>query len=199
MRSITVLAQHTDLCTDTMDNPGIHFNLTFEQVQGLANGSFAQIALIEGTVLIVRLASSGAHDHYVRERKPYGRLGRHPYILKYHGGSKVVLSERVIEGLLLQYHRASTLAAVLSHPQLRERPMLSIGRSKLSPRSRLREAGPGQPTTTIDAYKTAFLESCLSAQALQYHRPGLRPHHHLLPLFQSFHPKTRHPLQVRVL
>lgn len=124
-----------------MDNQGIHFRLNCEQGQGLANGSFAHVAL-ESTGVIVRVAFGDAHDHHLRERKPYGRLGRHPYILKYHRGSNVILSERVIEGLLLQYHRASTLAAVLSHPQLHERPTLSIGRTKLSPRSRLREADP---------------------------------------------------------
>lgn len=124
-----------------MDNQGIHFSLNCEQGQGLANGSFAHVAL-EGTGVIVRVASSGAHDHHVRERKPYGRLGRHPNLLEYHGGSNVIWSERVIEGVLLQYHPASTLATVLSHAQLHERPTLSIGRTKLSPRSRLREADP---------------------------------------------------------
>lgn len=101
-----------------MDYPGSNFDeLTFEQVQGVAKGAFAQVALIAGAELVIKVASDGAHDHFIREKRVYGRLGRHPYILRYYGESKVVSSERVMVGLLLQYHPAGTLAGMLSQQQ----------------------------------------------------------------------------------
>ncbi len=111
-----VLTQHL---YHTMDCPAINFDeLKFEQVQGVAKGAFAQVALIVGAELVVKVASCGAYDHYVREKRVYERLGRHPYILRYHGEAKVVSAERAIVGLLLQYHPAGTLAAVLSDRQV---------------------------------------------------------------------------------
>jgi len=102
-----------------MDCPGLNFEeLKFEQVQGLARGGFAQVALIIGAELVVKVASGDAHDHYVREKRVYERLGRHPYILRYHGEAKIVSAERTMVGLLLQYHPAGTLQAMLPHQQL---------------------------------------------------------------------------------
>lgn len=107
-----------NICVNTTDYPGINFNeLTFEQVQGVAKGAFAQVALIAGAELVIKVASDGAHDHFVREKRIYERLGCHPYILRYYGESKVVSPERAMIGLLLQYHPAGTLAAMLSRQQ----------------------------------------------------------------------------------
>jgi hypothetical protein len=61
------------------------------------------------------MAFNNAHDHYVQEKRVYKQLGRHLYILRYHGKAKVVLAKQAIIRLLLQYYPAGTLAAMLSY------------------------------------------------------------------------------------
>ncbi|TAQ86914.1 hypothetical protein B7494_g4751 [Chlorociboria aeruginascens] len=101
-----------------MEYSGFDFHeLAFAQVQGVAKGAFAQVALIAGAELVIKVASDGAHDHFVREKRVYERLGRHSYILRSYGESKVVSSERAMVGLLLQYQPAGTFAAMLPGQQ----------------------------------------------------------------------------------
>ena len=99
---------------DQRDNSN---DLTLESVQGVGMGAFAQVALIPDAGRVVKLSSDGYHTHRAREKSVYERLGFHPYILKYYGEVNLVSIERTIPGLLLQYHPAGTLEAILSRKQ----------------------------------------------------------------------------------
>lgn len=53
--------------------PGINCDeLKFEQVQGVAKRGFAQLTLIIGTELVVKVASGGVHDQItISEKREY--------------------------------------------------------------------------------------------------------------------------------
>ncbi|PHH59393.1 hypothetical protein CDD82_2491 [Ophiocordyceps australis] len=59
--------------------------IEYEQVVGIARGTWATISRIRGTRFVMKSHSATNHDFHEIEKAVYERLGKHPFILPYHG------------------------------------------------------------------------------------------------------------------
>ncbi|PHH66054.1 hypothetical protein CDD81_579 [Ophiocordyceps australis] len=77
--------------------------LEYQDVLGIARGTWATIARIRGTNLVMKSHSATNHDFHEIERAVYERLGAHPYILPYHGEAVYHFEDTAQKVLVLQY------------------------------------------------------------------------------------------------
>ena len=102
-----------------MNGSSVPRDLNIEDIDGIAMGSFAQVGLAKNSRYVVKVASRGAYEHFMRERDVYERLNGHPNILRFYGEIRAISSERTLPGILLDYHSAGCLDKMLSTRDLK--------------------------------------------------------------------------------
>ncbi|KND94810.1 hypothetical protein TOPH_00686, partial [Tolypocladium ophioglossoides CBS 100239] len=110
----------TDQTTGIMDGCPVPHDLDIHNIDGIGNGSFAQVSLVRNSRFIVKITSDDTYEHLDRERLVYERLENHPNTLQFYGEVRVNSSERTLRGLLLEYHLTGTLDKMLSAYDLEE-------------------------------------------------------------------------------